>query len=169
MDGLVAFAATYLLFVVAAGAVLAWVMARRPDRVPFAVAGVVAAAVVGILVKVAGMVWTDPRPFVVDHVRPIIQHGVDNGFPSDHTALAFAVSLVVLTRNRTVGLVLLVVSAVLGAARVAALVHHVPDILAGVLIGVVAAGVGLWAARHTPRRFTGQGPGAPTTAGVTGR
>jgi undecaprenyl-diphosphatase len=153
MTTVVTLSATYLLYVVALGALLSWLRAPRADRLPFAVAGVVAAVAVGILVKVAGAVWTDPRPFVVDHVAPLINHGVDNGFPSDHTALAVAVSLVVLTRDRLIGGVLLVLSLALGAARVAALVHHVPDIAVGGLIGAVAAYAGVLAARHVPARL----------------
>ncbi len=156
MTTLVTTAATFLLYVVAAGALLAWLRAPRAGRLSFAVAGVVAAAAVGVLVKLAGVFWTDPRPFVVDHVAPLIPHGADNGFPSDHTALAFAVSLVVLTRDRVVGGVLLLLSVALAAARVAALVHHVPDVVGGALIGGVSAPLGVLASRHLPARVRGR-------------
>lgn len=153
MSTLVTLAASYLLYVVALGAGLAWLRTPRDERLPFAVAGAAAAVAVGVLVKVAGALWTDPRPFVVDHVVPIISHGADNGFPSDHTALAFAVSLVVATRDRMVGAVLLVLSLLLAVARVAALVHHVPDVVAGAAIGAVAAYLGVVASRHLPARL----------------
>ncbi len=153
MSTLVALAASFLLYVVALGAGLAWLRGPRDERLPFAVAGVTAAVAVGVLVKVAGALWSDPRPFVVDHVVPLIGHGVDNGFPSDHTALAFAVSLVVVTRDRMVGAVLLGLSVLLAAARVAALVHHVPDVVGGAAIGAVAAALGVLVSRHLPARL----------------
>ena len=152
MDPLVVAVATYALFLVALAAVVAWLRAPRPDRLPFAIEGVVAAALVGVLVKVAGLAWDDPRPFVVDHVKPLIDHGVDNGFPSDHTALAVAVSCVVLTRFRRLGAALVAVTLALGAARVAAGVHHVPDILGGLAIGALAAFVAVLLAPALARR-----------------
>ena len=42
-----------------------------------------------VLIKVAAAIYTDPRPFVVDpSIEPLFAHPADNGFPSDHTALA---------------------------------------------------------------------------------
>ncbi len=141
-----AFLATYLLYAVALGAVVAWLLAPRARKVVFALAAALSAAVVGVLVKVLGTVWTDPRPFVVDHTTPAISHSADNGFPSDHTALATAIALTVLIRNRVVGAVLVVLTVMLAIARVAAQVHHVPDVLAGVGAGAAAALVGGWLA-----------------------
>lgn len=141
-----AFLASYLLYAVAAGAVVVWLLSPRTQKLAFALAAVFAAAVVGILVKLMGAVWPDPRPFVVDHTTPAIAHSADNGFPSDHTALATAIALVVLTRNRLAGWVLLVIAVALGAARVAAQVHHVPDIVGGVAAGVLASLAGIWLA-----------------------
>lgn len=152
VDPLVSAAASYLLYVVALLALAAWLRSTRPDKIPFAVAGLVAVALVGVLVKVASALWVDPRPFVVDHTRPLIAHSADNGFPSDHTALAMAVALVVLARDRLLGAVAVMLAVLLGAARVAAHVHHVPDILGGAGIGVLAAAAGLGVARLVTRR-----------------
>jgi undecaprenyl-diphosphatase len=95
---------------------------------------------VAILVRVAGAIHSDPRPFVQDpSLHAWFPHPADNGFPSDHTAVAAMTSVVVLRRHRTVGLVLLAITVMIGAARVAAHVHHVQDIVAGGAIGVVCA------------------------------
>jgi undecaprenyl-diphosphatase len=146
MDNLVAAIAEYALFVVAAGACVAWLRLPRQDKTALAVQTVVAVLLVAVLVKVAGAVHTDPRPFVVDpSLKPLFPHPADNGFPSDHTALASAVALVVLLHRRTWGVLLLLVTVALGVARVAAHVHHTQDVVAGLLIGAVAAAAG-WAA-----------------------
>jgi hypothetical protein len=71
VDTAIRLVATFALYAVGLGALLAWLRAPRLDKPAFAVAGVVAAAAVAVGVKVAGMVWTDPRPFVVDHVVPL--------------------------------------------------------------------------------------------------
>ena len=150
VDTLIRLTATYALYAVALVAVVSWLRSPRREKAPYAVAGVVAAALVGVAVKVAGAVWTDPRPFVVDHSTPLIAHGVDNGFPSDHTALAAAVAVVVLVWHRRTGAVLLVLAALLGTSRVLAGVHHVPDILGGYGVGLAAAVIAVLVARALP-------------------
>ena len=35
--------------------------------------------------RFAGLIFNNPRPFVVDGFTPLVQHIADNGFPSDHT------------------------------------------------------------------------------------
>lgn len=147
MDTAIRLVASFALYAVGLAAVLAWLRAPRPGKAPFAVAGVVAAALVAVGVKLAGALWTDPRPFVVDHTAPLIAHSADNGFPSDHTALAAAVAAVVLLWHRRTGTALLVVAVLLGASRVAAHVHHWPDVLAGFAIGLVSAALG-WLVAH---------------------
>jgi undecaprenyl-diphosphatase len=147
VDSAIRLVADYALYAVALGAVLTWLRVPRTEKVPLAVAAVVAVLLVAVGVKVAGMVWTDPRPFVVDHTTPLIPHPADNGFPSDHTALATAVAAVVLLWHRRAGAALLVLAVLIGAARVGAHVHHWPDIIAALGIGVVCAGLGGLAAR----------------------
>lgn len=154
MDTAIRLVATFALYAVGLGALLVWLRAPRLDKPAFAVAGVVAAVAVAVGVKVAGMVWTDPRPFVVDHVVPLISHSSDNGFPSDHTALATAVAAVVLRWHRRTGVALLVLAALLGTARVAAHVHHWPDVAAGLTIGLACAAVGLLVARSVVPWFS---------------
>ncbi len=147
MSSLVVDIAQYALFLVALGGLAAWLIVDRGDKVPLAVQAVLAVAVMAVLVKLAGAVHTDPRPFVVDpRVHPLFPHPADNGFPSDHTALTAAVAVVVVRYRRVLGSVLLLVSLAIGAARVAAHVHHTEDIVAGAVIGVLAAVVamGLW-------------------------
>ena len=150
VDTLIRLTATYTLYVVALVAAVSWLRSPRETKGPYAVAGLVAAGLVGLLVKVAGAVWTDPRPFVVDHSTPLIAHSVDNGFPSDHTALAAAIAVVVLVWHRRTGAVLVVLAALLGASRVLAGVHHVPDVAAGYAVGVLAGGVAVLVSRALP-------------------
>jgi membrane-associated phospholipid phosphatase len=132
------------LYVVAALAVVVWLSVSRPEKVALAVEMVVGLVVVAILVKVAGMAHDDPRPFVVDpSVHPWFSHPADNGFPSDHTAVGSVTAFVVLCHRRAAGLGLLVLAVLIGAARVLAHVHHTEDIVAGLVIGLVAAAVGV--------------------------
>jgi undecaprenyl-diphosphatase len=80
-------------------------------------------------------------------LQPMFPHPADNGFPSDHTALTFGIATIVTFYRKAIGIALMVISLGIGAARVAAHVHHVQDIVAAVGIGVVAAVVAFYAVR----------------------
>lgn len=138
-------------------------MTRRSEKVAYAATAVVAMGLVSVLVKVAGVLWSDPRPFVVDHVTPLISHSIDNGFPSDHTALAASVATVVFLRRRSAGVVLLALSGLLGVSRVFALVHHWPDVLAGAAIGVPSGAVAHLLVTAGGRNFRRSGAPAITS------
>jgi undecaprenyl-diphosphatase len=172
VDPLIVTVAQYALFVVALGAAVVWLRAPRAEKLPFAVAAIVAMVAVAVAVKLGGTLWTDPRPFVGGGRTPLFPHPADNGFPSDHTALAVAVSAVVMLWSRRAGAVLLTTALLIGTARVLAHVHHVPDILAGAAIGMLCAGLGLLVSRAPAVTRLGRrlsGPSRPTPAGAAPR
>jgi undecaprenyl-diphosphatase len=141
------------LYVVAVLAVVIWLTVPRPEKVAMAVEMVVGLVVVAILVRVAGVVHTDPRPFVQDpSIHPWFSHPADNGFPSDHTAVAAVTAFVVVRRRLGAGLVLLAIAVLIGGARVLAHVHHLQDVVAGLVIGLVAAVAGAVAWRAVRNR-----------------
>lgn len=158
MDALIAVVAQYLLFAILAVAAVVWLYLSRPDKVGLAAQTIVSLVLVVVLIKLAAAVHTDPRPFVLDpSLKPLFAHGADNGFPSDHTAVAATVALLVMMYRRWIGVGLLAASLLLGAARMAANVHHGQDIAAAVLIALVAVGlthvIWRWAQPRLPQRF----------------
>jgi undecaprenyl-diphosphatase len=90
-----------------------------------------------VVAFVAGLVYYDPRPFVMGNFTPLIAHAPDNGFPSDHALLASVLAFSVFYFNKPLGVFLFVVALLIGAARVLAGVHHVLDIAGSVLIAGV--------------------------------
>jgi undecaprenyl-diphosphatase len=108
---------------------------RKQALVLGAIAGILSYAAA----KVAGLLYFNPRPFVISHVAPLIPHAADNGFPSDHTLLAAVIAAVVTKYNWRLGLVLWVVALLIGIARVLAGVHHSIDVVGSLIIaGLVA-------------------------------
>jgi len=158
MNSLIVAVAQYLFFVILAAAAVIWLLLPLPDKVGLAMQAAVSLAIAVVLVKLAGAVHADPRPFVVDpSIKPLFAHPADNGFPSDHTALAATVALVVMTYRKGLGAVLLAASLILGAARMVAHVHHGQDIVAGLLTAVLAVGMAAatwrWARPRLPQRL----------------
>lgn len=151
MDTLIVDTAQYLPYVVVLAGVVVWLLLPLLAKVALAVQGIVTLVVVLVLIVVAGHLHSDPRPFVVDpSVHPLFHHAKDNGFPSDHEALAMAVALLITLYRRVVGIVLIALAILVGVARVAAHVHHVQDIVGGAGIAVVAVAVSMvvwWALR----------------------
>jgi membrane-associated phospholipid phosphatase len=158
MNSVIVAVARYLIFLILAAAAVIWIFLPRPDRVGLAMQAVVSLAIAVVLVKLAGAVQADPRPLVVDpSIRALFAHPAGNGFPSDHTALAATVAFLVMTYCRGLGAVLLAASIMVGAARMAAHVHHGQDIVAGLWIAVLAVGIAAatwrWVRPRLPQRL----------------
>jgi undecaprenyl-diphosphatase len=109
----------------------------------------------------------EPRPFVAHAVHLLIAHPADASFPSDHSAVSFAVAAMLLFTVPTLlahawkqrvilgglqrwrsfllplvlmGLAILMACSI-GIARVFVGVHYPGDILGGAMSGIAAAGI----------------------------
>lgn len=140
MDSMIAWLANYLLFAMAALALAIWVANEDPrSKLRSALIAVAGLAFAALLLVIAAGLHADPRPFVQNpSLHPLIKHSADNGFPSDHCLAAGLLTSVVILRHRRTGAVLAIAAVVLAAARVAAHVHHVQDVVAGLALGAVA-------------------------------
>jgi membrane-associated phospholipid phosphatase len=166
MDTVIADLAQYGFLLSFVLALVVWLGLPARQKAEVLVAGVIGGVVCLVLIKVAGAVYFDPRPFVADHVAPLFPHAADNGFPSDHTAVTLLVGFCMLVVSRRWGLVLVVLSLLAGAARVLAHVHSPVDILGAVAIAAVAAALGWLVAPWVVRRLLA--PRWPALAGSPG-
>ena len=139
MHTLIVVTAQYALFLslVIAGAV--WLRLPRRQKWELDVWAIVGGALTLVLIKVGGALYVDQRPFVTQHLAPLFPHAADNGFPSDHTAASMFLAVCVLFYSRRWGSVLVVISVLIGVARIAAHVHRPIDILGAMAIAVAAA------------------------------
>jgi undecaprenyl-diphosphatase len=145
MDALIVAIAQYLLYILVAAAAVVWLICDRSGKVRLAAEAVAGLALVGIGIWIAAHLHTDPRPFVHDpNSRALFAHPADNGFPSDHSAAAGLLTVVVFRYRRLVGALVGIGAVLIGWARVAAHVHHAQDIVAGLGIGVVAGVAAVW-------------------------
>jgi undecaprenyl-diphosphatase len=85
---------------------------------------------------------------VVEQIKPLVSHGADNGFPSEHATLAALVATLLFFYKRQLGIAVFVASILVGLGRIWAHVHSPLDILGGLICGTLAGATGVWLARY---------------------
>jgi len=139
VQSLIIFGAKYLFIVVAVFAVYAWWRLPKGLRLQVAMQALVGLGFAAVLVKVAGALHPDVRPFVAQHFTPLVAQSGDNGFPSDHTTFTMLAAFTILPFTRTWGWGLAVLALIVGLSRIAAGVHSLSDILGGIVVAAVSA------------------------------
>jgi len=81
-----------------------------------------------------------PRPFLVlQNVHQLLSHDTESSFPSGHAAFYFALATTLYFYNKKIGVIALILSGLMGFARVFTGLHWPLDIVTGVVVGVVTA------------------------------
>jgi membrane-associated phospholipid phosphatase len=152
MNALISFVATYLHYL--SIVMLLYCGYTLPNRKAFVrtvlLTGVLALAL-GLL---TGSLYSNPRPFIVSGVLPLINNPpMYNGFPSGHALFTGTIAAIVSVFNPYFGAALWLVALAVSVARVLAGVHHSIDIVASFLIAMASAA----AVQHLHRRYTKPG------------
>ncbi|MCL4354190.1 phosphatase PAP2 family protein [Patescibacteria group bacterium] len=138
MTSVIIFAANYLLWIIIAVALTVFIFAERTTKRSLFWTAIIALPLSFLMGKIASSLFFDPRPFVIEHIQPLIPHAVNNGFPSDHTLFASTVAMIVFLHYKRTGIVLMALALIVGIARVLAKVHSPIDIISGVVIAILA-------------------------------
>jgi membrane-associated phospholipid phosphatase len=89
--------------------------------------------------EIISAIYIRQRPFAAhQNIHPLISHAADGGLPSHHAVFMLALSLVVLARSRKTGFLLMAITALCAFARVSAGVHYPTDIVAAVIVALLA-------------------------------
>jgi undecaprenyl-diphosphatase len=126
-------------------------LALRRDRlVVAAVLSVLAAGAALAVGMVVSALVDRPRPFTGHTgIHLFVAHAADPGFPSDHATAAFAIAAMLLLVLGARTLPVLLAAVALAVSRVMVGLHYPADVVAGALIGSIAA-VAIWAIAHHP-------------------
>ncbi len=152
MHELIKIVASYFIIIpVLAVGYMAFVLKRR--RLELLVSLVVGGVLSLVLAKIASHLYNDPRPFVQGHFTPLLPHGNDNGFPSDHTLLAAFIGWTILHYSRRAGIALLVIAGLIGAARMAGGIHHLSDVLGSFALAALGSSLAVLAVRWVADRY----------------
>lgn len=149
LDAAFIFCATYLPFVMVA-LVLAYALPFRAaagavSRLADAAHVLAAVSLAFVIEQVIGFLWFRLRPFAaLEGVTKLADRLVtEKSFPSGHATFAFALAAAVALHDRTWGNVLLGLAALVAFGRVAAGVHYPSDVVAGAVVGLLAARIAL--------------------------
>jgi undecaprenyl-diphosphatase len=86
-------------------------------------------------------VWARPRPYATHRIPHPWSNTTDASFPSDHATVSFAIAFAVLAFDGVAGALFVVVAAVIAVGRLFIGAHYPSDVVVGLLVGLVAAGV----------------------------
>lgn len=141
LDILGIFCADFLIFAIPLIIIFFYFFNRRDRLVPVLLKIILAMALAYLisylLNYVLGVFFLRRRPFVIYsaiyQLSKFLASPQDFSFPSDHTAAAFVAALIVFMDWRKFGLILLVLSLLVGVSRIFIGVHYPLDILGGIL------------------------------------
>ncbi len=90
---------------------------------------------VAISELISGLIGRD-RPFVSENgITLVFPHDPDGGMPSHHILFMVAIATCIAASNRILGIALILLALISGAARVAAGIHFPSDIAVGAILG----------------------------------
>ncbi len=150
LDDIVRFAAVDLVIVFPAFLVALWLFpGRDPHRVRTAAVTGAAAALLALgLNQVLNHLVDRARPYAAHPAHLLLARTGDASFPSDHTAVAFAVATTLWVVRPRLSTVLAVLGGLVGLARVIAGAHYPGDVLGGAAVGALAALTLWWLAQR---------------------
>lgn len=88
-----------------------------------------------IVSRILSNFYYSTRPFVEQNFTPLISHAADNGFPSDHALLSFALASIVFASSKKWGVIFFILGIGIGLSRILAGIHSPLDILGSFFIG----------------------------------
>jgi undecaprenyl-diphosphatase len=150
MNLLIIFAAKYLYLFIGLIALVTFGLGGRSVKAQWIKLSIFTFPLSLIIAQALNRLILSPRPFIVENMRPLIEASSDNGFPSDHTLLSMTIATVIFAYNKQVGSLLIVLSVIVGIARVLAQVHHPIDVIGSVIIAVIAT---LLSYRYAVKKF----------------
>lgn len=138
MNPFLIFGATYLIVLPVIVFVLFFIKLSRVDMKKTLKFSVITLPLAFIIGKIANHFYINPRPFVIEHFQPLIEHAADNGFPSDHTLLAGSIAAIIWYINKPLGNIFWIIAILIGISRIAVGVHHPIDIIGSLVIAYIA-------------------------------
>ncbi|KIV53043.1 undecaprenyl-diphosphatase [Aneurinibacillus migulanus] len=139
LNPVIVFLAEYMLYFLCLSVVVYWFTRTNKNRM-MVIQAVIAFILAEILGKMAGQFHSHYQPFaVLPHVNQLIEHDIDNSFPSDHTILFFSVCISFWLVRKKGEWLWLMLPCCVAISRIWVGVHYPIDVITGALLGVISA------------------------------
>src|SRR5665811_256462 len=110
-------AGKYLFLFVILGLIVALVRSKRQVRLRFLLSILVSGVLAYCMSLISSHLHQDVRPFVSQHITPLISHTSKNGFPSDHALLTMTLTVIAFFFNRRIAALMSIATILVGVAR----------------------------------------------------
>lgn len=139
------FVAEYTLYLLCFSILFYWFKMRSTQNRLMIIQAVISFLLAEAIGKISGLFYSHNQPFaVLPDVIQLVEHRIDNSFPSDHTILFFAISFSIWLVRKKVGAIWLLIACTVGISRIWVGVHYPIDIIVGAIIGVISAVFVYW-------------------------
>jgi len=94
--------------------------------------------------QLLGLLWFEPRPFMIPVGHTLIAHTADNGFPSDHATLVWTLGAGLLLTGTTPrwGIAVCLYGGAVAWSRIWLGIHFPVDMLTSALVGAASGSIG---------------------------
>ncbi|HHP1041833.1 TPA: undecaprenyl-diphosphatase [Bacillus thuringiensis] len=146
LNSTMVFLAEYMVYFLGLIIMAYWFTQSRKNKMMIiqAMFAFVTAELIG---KLVGKLHLNYQPFaVLSNVNKLVDHAVDNSFPSDHTILFFSICFSFWLVRKKTGWVWLLLAFCVAISRIWVGVHYPFDVVTGALIGIISALFSYWVA-----------------------
>lgn len=144
LNPVVVFIAEYLLYFLFLAMILHWFTRNKKNRM-MVIQSVVTVILAEIIGKIAGQFYSHHQPFaVLPNVSQLIEHGIDNSFPSDHSIIFFSICFSFWLVRKKEWWLWITLAILVAISRVWVGVHYPVDVMTGAIIGIISALFAYW-------------------------
>ncbi|MBJ8106024.1 MULTISPECIES: undecaprenyl-diphosphatase [Bacillus cereus group] len=144
LNSTMVFLAEYMVYFLGLIIIAYWFTQSRKNKMMI-IQAMVAFITAEIIGKLAGKLHLNYQPFtVLPNVNKLVDHAVDNSFPSDHTILFFSICFSFWLVRKKARWLWLVLAFCVAISRIWVGVHYPFDVLTGALIGIISALFSYW-------------------------
>ncbi|PFD40369.1 undecaprenyl-diphosphatase [Bacillus cereus] len=138
------FLAEYMVYFLGLIIIAYWFTRSKKNKMMI-IQALVAFVTAEIIGKLAGKFHLNYQPFaVLPDVNKLVDHAVDNSFPSDHTILFFSICFSFWLVRKKTGWLWLVLAFCVAISRIWVGVHYPFDVVTGALLGSISALFSYW-------------------------
>ncbi|QIW19407.1 undecaprenyl-diphosphatase [Bacillus thuringiensis] len=144
LNSTMVFLAEYMVYFLGLIIIAYWFTQSRQNKMVI-IQAMIAFITAEIIGKLAGKLHLNYQPFaVLPNVNKLIDHAVDNSFPSDHTILFFSICFSFWLVHKKARWLWLILAFCVAISRIWVGVHYPFDVLTGALIGIISALFSYW-------------------------